>query len=187
MYKSLQFKITGLCPLLMHNGSLADPKNSFSQAIRPISGKRLKTEADYEEMAKLEFLGSLYLSKGEPCIPGELLEAAMLEGAKKRKRGPQARAGIICDKMFPLEYTGPRDPLALWEDARFRFVKGVRVQRNRVIRTRPKFDEWSFDAELSYDPTLLNPKELREIAEVAGQTVGLGDWRPRFGRFHISD
>jgi hypothetical protein len=186
MYKSLSLKITGVCPLLMHNGQLADPLNNFAREMRRISGKRDKTEADYEELARLEFLGSLYLKGGEPCIPGEMVEAAFVVAAKKKKRGNQAKAGVLCDAMYPLQYVGPRDPQELLKDPRFRLSTGVRVQRNRVIRTRPRFEDWWAEIEIKFMPSLLNEREVRDIAELVGQVVGLGDWRPRFGRFAVA-
>jgi len=187
MYQSLSFKIIGLSPLLMHNGLMADPANSFSQAIRPISGKRNKTEADFVEIARLEFLGSLYLFNGTPCIPGELVEAAMIQGAMKRRMGPAARAGILCDGMYPLIYKGSKEPLKLWEDPKFRLSKSVRIGKSRVMRTRPMFPEWAANIELQYDSLLLNEKQIIQIAETVGQTIGLGDWRPRFGRFQVEN
>jgi len=76
----------------MHNGQLADPSNWYSRAIKAISGKRGKTEADYQEMARLEWMGSLYLAQGVPCIPGYVLEATLIGrggAARKEKMGRQ--------------------------------------------------------------------------------------------------
>ena len=41
--------------LIMHNGQTADPLNPFSKAMKEISGKRKKTDTDYEAMANIEF------------------------------------------------------------------------------------------------------------------------------------
>lgn len=186
MYQTLNLTITGVSPMLHHSAALADPLNRFSREISRIAGKRGKTEADHEEIARLEFLGGLYLHGGQPVLTGEMLEGALVEAAKKRRLGNQARVGIFCDGMFPLQYDGPREPLALWAEERFRFRVPVRVQRNRVMRTRPIFRDWRADVEISFDPGILNERSVREIAEVAGQVAGLGDWRPRFGRFTVS-
>lgn len=185
MYEKLTLKIRGVAPLLMHNGRLADPLNSHAKAMKKISGKRKKTEADFAELSRLEWYGSLYVHNGKPCIPGELFEAALVEGAKKSKRGQQAKAAIICDGFYSLEYDGPRDPDKLWQDENFRLVAGVRIQRNRVMRTRPIFRNWSAEIGIEYMPTMLDETEIKDIATTTGQVVGLGDWRPRFGRFEI--
>src|SRR5512147_548873 len=105
-YQVRKYKLTGVVPLLMHNGQLANPINPIVKDIKKISGKRDKTEADLEELARLEWYGSLYLDEGRPCIPGEVLEATFLAGSKKKKKGPQAKAGVFCDQNFPLVYNG---------------------------------------------------------------------------------
>jgi hypothetical protein len=53
------------------------------------------------------------------------------------------------------------------------------------MRTRPRFDNWSCKVRIEFAPSLLNESEVRDIAETVGMTVGLGDWRPRFGRFIV--
>lgn len=169
----------------MHNGQLADPLNPIAREMKRVSGKRAKTEADYEQLAKLEFIGGLYLSNGVPCIPGEVLEAGFVQAAKKSRRGQQAKAGVISDGFWNLEYDGPRDIEGLWKDERFRLSVGVRVQQNRVIRTRPIFREWSADVSIDFLPDQLSRQEVVETARVMGRLIGLGDWRPKFGRFTV--
>ena len=184
-YKKLNFKITGVAPLLMHNGQLADPANDFSKKMRKVSSKRDKTDADFEELARLEWYGSLYLDDGKPCLPGEILEAAFVGAAKKQKKGKQAQAGIFCPGSYPLIYDGSRKPEELWEDPKYRYKVGARVQQNRVMRTRPIFREWSCKIQVQYDDSLLNEEEVKHIVTVTGEIVGVGDWRPKYGRFKV--
>lgn len=47
-YKKLKFQITGVSPLLLHNGQLADPMNKFSQAMKKISTEQT-TESSFEQ------------------------------------------------------------------------------------------------------------------------------------------
>lgn len=184
-YKSLKFKIVGVAPLVMHNGQLSDPSNDWSKAIKRISGKRSKTDADFEEMSRLEWYGGLYTDGGKPCLPGFVVEAALTNAARKSKRGKQAQAGIICPGNYELRYDdeGPLD--ALWGQANHRLKLPVRVGQARVIRTRPKFDGWSAEIEVMFDPSQLNEQDVREIMVVCGDSIGLGDWRPKFGRFEV--
>jgi hypothetical protein len=184
-YSNLRFRITSVSPLVMHNSRLSNPLDRFARQIKSISAKRKKTEADIEEMARLEWFGSLYLSKGEPCLPGEMLEACITRGAMANKRGKQAQAGIFCLGAFSLQYDGPRDPMELWKREEFRLMVGVKVGSARVMRTRPIFREWSAEIEVRYSPSLLNPEEVRQFLIAAGELEGLGDWRPRFGRFDV--
>lgn len=185
-YQTLKFTITGVSPLLMHNGQLVDPLNYYSQKLKEVTKKRAKTDADQEEMGRIEFFGGLYLSGGEPCIPGEMLEACLIKGAMKEKRGPQAKAAILVDANHPLKYEGPRAPDDLWKDERFRLRVPVKVGQAKIMRTRPKFEDWSADVEIKFLPSLLNSKEIKSFLETAGEQIGIGDWRPRFGRFVVA-
>lgn len=183
MYQTLKFKITGVAPLLLHNGRLADPLDPITQAIKKISGKRNKTDADHLEMSRLEWLGSLYRENGNIVLPGYVVEAGLINGAKKIKRGESAKAGMFCEKDFPIQYDGPKDVDELWKDENFRLKAGVRVQRARCMRTRPKFDPWSAEIEVTFDDQILNAGEIEEFVRICGNQLGLCDWRPRYGRF----
>lgn len=184
-YRQLTFKIRGVSPLVMHNGQLADPLNKHTKEMRKISSKRKKTEADFEQLAKLEWFGSLYLFNGVPCIPGEVLEAGFIEASRKSRRGQQAKAGIISDGFWNLEYGAPKVPDQLWQNENYRLTVGVRIQKNRIMRTRPIFKEWAATVRLDYLPDQLDEGEIIETMGILGRVVGLGDWRPRFGRFEI--
>lgn len=184
-YQTLTFKITGLSALLQHNGQLVDPTNRFSRSIAEITSKKKKVDADHLEMGKREWFGGLYISDGEPCIPAEMIEAVLIKGAMKEKAGPSAKAGILVEKNAKLEYDGPRDPIALWEDERFRFRVPAKVGTSKVMRTRPRFDNWWANIEVGFLPSMLNAKSVRGFLVTAGEQIGIGDWRPRFGRFTV--
>jgi hypothetical protein len=186
-YKQLSFTIRSVTPLLMHRGELADPLDHFAQEIAKISGKRNKTLADHAEIARLEWLGSLWLDDGHPCLRSEALEASLTNAAKKIRRGQQAQAGLMCPANAPLIYQGTKDLEALWADPRFQLRVGVRVKTSRVIRTRPRFQEWACTFALEYDPLLLNENEVRGLVKRAGEEIGIGDWRPKFGRFQVEE
>lgn len=188
--KTLNLRITGVTDLLMHNGQTADPLNEFSRAIKAISSKRAKTDEDFEEMARLEYSAGLYLDKkGRPCIPGEVLEAAIFGrggAARKARAGKQAQAAMFIDGSFPLEYEGAKDVEEMWKDESLRHVTAVRVQANKVMRTRPRIPApWSAEVTVSYNEKLLNERDIVEWFHTCGEEVGLMDWRPRYGRFSV--
>jgi hypothetical protein len=184
-YQTLQFRIIGVCPLIMHNGQTADPLNPHSRSIAEITGKSKKTDADHREVARREWFAGLYLMNQAPCLPGEVIEAAMIKGAMKEKRGPAAKAGMIVENNSPLEYDGPRNLDELWEDELFRLRAAVKVKASKVIRTRPRFNEWAASVEVKYLPSLLNEESMRSFLITAGEQIGIMDWRPRFGRFVV--
>lgn len=188
MIEKLDFQIRGVAPLLMHNGQLADPANEWTRAIKEVSGKRKKTDADYEEMARLEWMGSLYLSNGRICIPSYVLEGCLIGkggAARKQRMGKQAAAGMYVTTDAPLEYEGPREAAELWKLPAFRFRIPVRVGQARVVRTRPMFTEWAAGVQIEVDTELVNADDVRLWMHIAGREVGLMDWRPKCGRFEV--
>jgi hypothetical protein len=77
-WQTLTYKLTSSAPLIMHNGQTADPLNKWSKSLKQISSKRMKTDADYEEMARIEFMAGLYLGKDGPVVPANLIDALIL-------------------------------------------------------------------------------------------------------------
>jgi hypothetical protein len=186
-YQTLNFQIIAASPLLQHNGQLADPLNHHSKAIAQVTAKLKKTESDHRRLADLEFMGSLYLSGGRPCIPAEMMEAALVKAASQERRGSKAKAGLVIRKDLRLLYDGPTDPVQLCSDPNFRLRCSVRIGTARIMRTRPQFNTWKAELTIDYLPTILNPQDIRRFATVAGEQIGIGDWRPRFGRFNVRD
>lgn len=178
-------EIAGVRPLLMHAGRLADPLDAAAIALARVTAKRAKTPADHAEIGRLEWLGGLWLHGGRPCIPGEALEAAFLAAARTRRRGKAASAGLLVEMPARLEHDGPDGLEALWHDERFRLRHAVRVRDARTMRTRPCFPVWKARFEVSFLPSVMDEAEIRETFAVAGAFVGVGDWRPRFGRFTV--
>lgn len=183
----IEFRITltGSAPLLMHSSRLADPLNPATKALKKVTSKRTKTDDDHEEIARLEHMGSLYMDPDVgPFIPGENIARALVDGARISKQGVKVQRGVFINTdVNPLSYRGPRDAAGLWADENFRHIASVKVGQSRTQRCRPQFREWKVEAEGLLDPTVLDLTDLEAIAVTAGQMIGLGDWRPRFGRF----
>lgn len=185
--KTVKFMLTGVNGMVMHNGHLADPSNYYAKELKKISGKRSKTEADFAAMSEIEFKGSLYIHENgngmEIVLPADVIEASIINGAKKSKKGTLAKSALFVTKHSPLLYDGPKDPEQLWEDKRFVFVKPVVISRARIMRTRVFFAEWQAEIEVEYNEELCNKSDVEKWVYDAGQQVGVGSWRPRHGRF----
>lgn len=183
--KVLTYRLTSSAPYLMHNGQLADPLNKWSRAIKQIASKRKKTDADLEEMARLEFHGGLYLTKDGPAIPANNLKAMLVAAAKKHKEGPLALAGARVNGHSRLEYTGARDADEMWKAGTFRDRRGVRVGQSRVMRTRPIFETWQTVVSITVDDEIVNPSRVDDWMNTAGRIVGIGELRPDLGIFTV--
>lgn len=177
----------------MHNSRLSNPLDPFAKSAKQIHGKTKKTDDDYVELAKREWIGGVYhddtlprdLRDGiGPYLPGENIERMLTDSAKLSRDGAKVKRGVMIEDMFcQLQYPGPRDLATLSEDDNFRLIASVKVGMKRVMRCRPLFRNWSVSARGYLDPEVMNPDELAAAAERAGRLIGLGDWRPRYGRF----
>jgi hypothetical protein len=181
----VSLRLIGVRPLLMHSGRLCDPLDPIARDLARITGKRLKTTSDHEEIARIEWFGGLWLDQGIPCIPAEAIEAAFVAGARMQRWGKQAEAGIQVDGPARLFYDGPEDIDELWKQQRFRLRVPVRVGTARTMRTRPRFDVWNVEFNAAYLPSLLSRSLIADIFAISGFARGLGDWRPKFGRFRV--
>jgi hypothetical protein len=180
---TITMRLTGLRPLLMHSGRLCDPLDPISTDLARLTGKRLKTTADHEEISRIEWFGGLWLDQGYACIPAEAIEATFISGARLQRRGPQAAAGLQVEGPAMLRHEGPIDVDELWHHQSFRLRVPVRVGSARTMRTRPRFDAWSVEFNATFLPSLLSRAQIAEIFAFSGYVRGLGDWRPKFGRF----
>ncbi|MDE2106120.1 MAG: hypothetical protein KGL39_53350 [Patescibacteria group bacterium] len=181
----VRIEITGETPLLMHNGRLSNPLDPHARQMKAISGKRKKTDDDLQLLSDMEFEGGLYWDDEIGVyMPTINVEMTMVEGARRSKEGKNVERGAIAiGEKVPLVYSGPRDLKGLTADPNYRLTVPARVGQSRVPRTRPIFRSWSLSVDLLVDESNLNPSDMQRIADRAGSDVGLGDWRPRYGRF----
>jgi tetrahydrodipicolinate N-succinyltransferase len=182
-WQTLKYQLTSSSDMLFHNGQMANPLNKWAKLMKQISSRRAKTDADHEEIARIEFLASLYMAADGPVIPAEVLDAVLINGAKKSKEGMTAKSGAFCLEHARLEYDGPRTADELWADERFRHISIVRVGQAKVVRTRPIFNKWSAIVSVNIETGIVNPARVDDWLTIAGTQVGIGDWRPQHGRF----
>lgn len=181
------FQLTGISPLILHNGRTANPLDPWAKALKAISSKRSKTDADHEELARIEWYASLYQNK-EGCIilPSMMLEAALVNGAKKHKLGTTAKAGLFIDSHSLLRFDGEElSADELWEREQNTLTVACNVQRSKIMRTRFITEEWGAEVTVTYDDGLFNLAQVIDIFEVTGLQVGIGTWRPKHGRFSV--
>lgn len=182
--ETITFKITGAA-LLMHSIRLANPLDPITKRMKALTSIRKKTDENLADIADVEFEGGLYYDETVgPYIPGMWLDACLVDGGKLQKNGTKIKqSALVLDDMVPIEYEGPRTPEKLKADPRFRDVRAVTIGQAKTMRCRPKFTNWGAQFSVQFDPQLINRNELVAALHAAGQCKGLGDFRPRFGRF----
>ena len=63
----------------------------------------------------------------------------------------------------------------------------VLIQRSRVMRSRPRFDKWELEFQIeNLDSTNIEFNTIKQVLENAGQFIGIGDYRPRYGLFKVA-
>lgn len=170
--------------LLMHNGQLSDPLNVYAKAMKAISSKRQKTEADMEQLANIEFEAGLYLDRQRNVIiPGRVFESVLVEGARKSKEGKLALAGSIVENDAIITYEGgPLSVEELVKSQDHRLTVSAKVGTARIMRTRPLFCGVKATFEVSLSSESANADQLKRWVVDALNVVGVCDWRPRYGR-----
>jgi hypothetical protein len=187
--KNLTVRMTGSGPMLMHSDKLSDPLNPATKAHKRLTSDRAlkKTDEGVVAIAKSEYLASLYTnSDGVVCLPGLNIRKSLIEGARLHKGGKNIERGvIILDDMIPLVFDGPKTPEKLWDDPRFVDARSVVVMRSRLIRYRPVFKSWSATVNCIVNEESIDIESLMHYWREAGAMVGMGDFRPLFGRYNV--
>lgn len=198
--KQLRVKLTGVSSLILHNGQMANPLNPFAKELKKLTGKRNKTDADLALIADLEWLSCWYYEDnqcdiavgsneilvgdyGRLVIPAHVLDATLINGAKKNKLGMQFKSGVFVDGDAELQIEPKKNLIEMQADKNFRFVSLETVQRARVVRTRPYLKNWSLPIDINYEDTIVDQAQIEQALDVSGRVVGLCERRPRHGRF----
>jgi hypothetical protein len=124
---------------------------------------------------------------GNIAIPGEYLRASIVQAARFEQdpRSPRKsamelfKAGVM--SLTNLSDTGCKE----WD---YLDRRRVVIQRNALTRVRPALKSgWSVEYDLMVIlPEYVEVDLLRKAIDLAGRVVGVGDFRPTFGRFHVS-
>lgn len=196
--QTIAIEIKGTAPLMMHSDALVDPAHPLKRKMAQITSKhaKKKTDDDFDEVKRLEFQAGMYWDKElGPYLPGELVQAAIRDGAKMNRLGQEiTRSVLVPETKVPLRYGSDvdsgqmrmaRDMESLW-NAGYYDTRSVVVSRARVLRTRPCFDKWAASFQVHLDDEHLNFDDFLAALLNAGKRTGIGDYRPRYGRFDIS-
>lgn len=184
---TVSISIEGMAPLMQHRFPVPD----FEDLGK--GGRRVTGEQDYSQ----EWKGYLYVTPdGEIYQPATHIDSAMVKAAAGYKiQG--ARGKTYKDLFKGNVFTSPetilhnvKAPETLDTDTGKQLYLDVRpvvVQRARVIRVRPCFAPgWNLAFEISVLDDQIPTNVVNEVLQLAGRTVGIGDFRPRFGRFMVT-
>lgn len=181
----VRIKLTGEKPMLQHNGRMTDPFNKYAKEMKRLSAVRNKTDEILAQMMQVECRGCYYESSdGNIGLPTRNVAACLKRAAMTMKLGKRVDAALLYDDVTPnvLVDGKPITPEKHMENTDNWLCLSVRVKNNRVMRTRPKINNWSSEHEFELNESLLNRRELGDIVKVA-QGVGVAEWPQRYGKF----
>jgi len=172
MARKVEVAIKGLPPgLLMHRFPL-----------EPVEAIEKKSPEDQAEIAAYR------TPDDELYIPGIAIQRALVNGAtfsKGKGRASLQKVVAACVFVSPeycitksQEYVVDTRPVV------------VPATKGRVLRHRPRLEEWETQFEIEFDETLLTEDQVRKVVDDTGSRVGLLDFRPEkkgpFGRFMVT-
>lgn len=173
---SVKVKLEGTAPFLFHRWNV----EAVQEKAVAAKGSKAKKTDNLESYVYRD-------NNGELCIPGEYVRQAIIHAAKyvQDPRSPRKsamdlfKAGVLMQtELAPL---GTKD----WD---YLDQRRVVVQRSGITRMRPAMQKgWkaAFEIEIIL-PEYITPTLLHEVLNNAGRLVGVGDFRPTYGRFLVT-
>lgn len=189
MYQ-INVRVRGVSPILQHAFTPA-----ILDGLRQAAGKKTAKQ-DYS----YEWMDTMYAhSDGYLYQPASHIEGALVKAAARFK---MERSRTYKDVMRAYVYAQPNEIPLLWHgeciptpdesllveptDALKVNIMRVVVQRAAVARARLEVSEgWELAFRLDVIEDILQAKAIQQILEEAGRAVGIGDYRPRYGRFEV--
>jgi hypothetical protein len=171
----VEFTLQGTSSMLFHKWSNEDVEEKSKAAKNSKTKKTDNLEA------------YIYRNnKGEICLPGEYVRQAIIHAAKYRQdpRSPRKsamdlfKAGVV--SLTELSSLGSKD----WD---YLDKRRVVIQRSAITRSRPAFSTgWKATFQLQVLlPEYIDADFLHDVLTQAGRLVGIGDFRPTYGRFSV--
>jgi len=168
--------IQGITDLLFHRWNV----EGVEEKAKAAKGSKAKKTDNIESYVYRN-------EEGYICLPGEYLRMSVIMASKFKQdpRSPRkslfdlAKAAII--SLTTYASLGCKD----WD---YEHKCRVTIQRNAITRCRPAIKSgWEAKIQLMVNlPEYVSPALLHELITSAGKLIGVGDFRPTYGRFHIT-
>lgn len=169
--------IRGSAAILFHRWS----NEAVAEKSAAAKGSRAKKSDNLESYV-------YRMENGNIGLPGEYLRQSIIGAARFRQdpRSPR-KSAMDLFKAGVVSITETAD-LGV-KDADYIDRRRVLVQRNAITRERPALREgWEATIQLMVLlPEYIDSTTLLEVIGSAGRLIGVGDFRPTYGRFAVID
>lgn len=196
--KTLKMQWTGIRPLVMSNPQTVNIVNPYAAESRRLGGlmKTARKKGDEDRLVELEeeqrrndFAASAYFDNDGFYLPDTVILAVFKEAAKTVRKGKdidravlmtETEARIVTRKKF-------KSLTEAFADENFRLETPAKIPPRTgalIWKCRCMIPTgWTLNFNLEFEDSLIAEKTIVEISGVAGALVGVGGWRPKFGRF----
>ncbi len=158
---------------------------------RQIEDKQQKKASRGQREARdpeAEYLAARYVdSKGLECIPARHFKNAMVGAAtflpdvtQKLIKG----AVYVQGDLLPILSARTGKPLK--SQRRDDMVRIGGMSKTADVRYRPAYVDWKVDLKIEFDSSVFSVEQVINLLNRAGFNVGVGEWRPTYGRFHVA-
>jgi len=172
----VEVTIEGVADLLFHRWNV----EAVEEKSKAAKGSKAKKTDDIESYVYRD-------EKGLLALPGEYLRQSIIHAAKFKQdpRSPRKsamdlfKAGVV--SLTPLAPLGVKE----WD---YEHKARVMIQRNGVTRVRPALKAgWAANfVFLVTLPEYVGHHLLNAVLADAGRLIGVGDFRPTYGRFNVT-
>lgn len=169
------FSIEGTSALLFHRWSV----EGVAEKAKAAKGSAAKKSDDVDSYV-------WRLDTGEIGMPGEYVRQAMIHAAKFRQDPRSSRKSAM--DLYKAAIVSLTDLASLGTDKwDYLDQRRVMVQRSGVTRQRPAFNAgWRADFDFQVQlPEYVQPPDFLDVLVNAGRLIGVGDFRPTYGRFQV--
>lgn len=168
-------KICGIVDFLYHKWNCEEVEAKSKAA----KGSKIKMTDNLESYV-------YRCTDGDLAIPGEYLRQSMVHAAKF-KQDPRSKRKTAADLYKGGLLVVPEHASVGKEKWDYEDRRRVVVQRSGITRTRPALKAgWEATFEIMVNvPEYIRESDLHEILSLAGRLIGIGDFRPSYGRFQI--
>ena len=179
--RTYNITITGITPLLMNRPSQLEISDKSKDVKRETKNPKEICE------------GKLYSDAEERIyLPSTWFRGALVEAGKQKKMGGKGSSKATYSKAVGSSVSIEPFEILLkkpsWEV--FSILAVNPTTRGRNILHRPQFKKWEVDMQVVFEEDQIEPSVMKELFDIAGKMVGVGDWRPAkkgmFGKFQVT-
>jgi hypothetical protein len=150
------------------------------------SEKQTKKAKVYDVKTESE-LAAYRDSEGNLALPSMALHRCMIQGSSGYKAGKKSLMPYISGSVTIMP-----EMISLGVKKYEIDIRTVVIQRQRVLKARPKIVDWTAKFEIHYDSRdIPSPAVINEILEECGRRIGILDFRPTckgpFGKFEVKE